>query len=310
MGAPALVGLDWGSSSLRAMLIDAAGDVLASRACGRGVLAVTDRDFEAVLEAEIGDWLAEHRALPILASGMITSRNGWVETPYLPVPAGREELARGLVARRTAGGRTIRFVPGLLADTQHGPDVMRGEETEIVGHVAAGGRRDGILLLPGTHAKWARLAEGRVATFRTFVTGDAFAALARHSMLARLAEPAPFDDAAFLDAALEQTKSAAGPGGLLASLFSARTLVLTGRLPPTAVESRLSGLLVGAEVAEALRGAGNERITVVGRGDLAMRYARVLDACGRAVEIAERTAAARGLAALARAAGLVGGASP
>lgn len=81
-GAPALVGLDWGSSSLRAMLIDAAGEVLATRACERGVLTVADRDVEAVLESEIGDRLAQHRALPILASGMITSRNGRVETPY------------------------------------------------------------------------------------------------------------------------------------------------------------------------------------------------------------------------------------
>ena len=140
MTPAALIGIDWGTTSFRACRIDAAGDVLETREAPAGILAVRDGDFEAVLAREIGAWLAAEPGLPMVASGMITSRQGWLEVPYCPCPAGSAEIAAALM--RHPDRPELHFVPGLSLIAEDGvPDVMRGEEAQILGEVGARGPR-------------------------------------------------------------------------------------------------------------------------------------------------------------------------
>ncbi|MEE8271634.1 MAG: 2-dehydro-3-deoxygalactonokinase [Alphaproteobacteria bacterium] len=311
---PALIGLDWGTSALRAYLLAADGTVVDGRTAPLGILKVVDAEFEAVFEDVAGPWLGAHGALPVVASGMIGSRQGWVEAPYVACPAGAEDLARGLVTHLTGNGRSVRFVPGLsIADRDGVPDVMRGEETQIVGDLA--GRRgdaDGVYLLPGTHSKWAAVEGGRITWFATFITGELFAVLCDHSILGRLMRGDGDDRERFRQGLAYAAPDPGGRGGLLRRLFSARTLALFDRLPATGVRSYLSGLLIGAEIHEArvgaeVAGADPGRVTLIGEARLAALYAEALAHQGIAATIAGDGVTARGLAAIAGLAGLTGG---
>jgi 2-dehydro-3-deoxygalactonokinase len=250
----------------------------------------------------------------VIASGMIGSRQGWVEVPYRPCPADAAGLAGHLHSHVTARGRRLCFVPGLTVAGAL-PDVMRGEETEILGALAdqPEGR---LFVLPGTHSKWARIEDGRrIASFATYMTGELFAVLKAHSILGRLMEGGGRDDAAFARGAAIGLDGDARHGGLLRRLFSARTLALVGDLAPEATESYLSGLLIGAEVREALAGmgtgpgaaagAGGGPVTLVGGSELVGRYDRVLALAGVATARAAPDAAARGQFLLAELAGLL-----
>jgi 2-dehydro-3-deoxygalactonokinase len=300
----ALIGIDWGTTSFRAYRIGADGQVLESRRAEAGILKVPHGDFEGVFEREVGPWLRAQPHLPVIAAGMITSRQGWVEVPYCPCPAGKEEIARALLEHATERGRTIHFVPGLSIMGPDGvPDVIRGEETQILGEVgAAPGRR--LLLLPGTHSKWALVEDGRIVWFATFMTGEVFGVLKEHSILARLMAGAAHDAQAFR----RGVACARGArGGLLNRLFSARTLGLFGQLPAEAVASYLSGVLIGTEVSEALdcleQAPVDGEITVIGSSDLTERYMTAIEGAGLRGRQAAADAAARGLFLIAAAAG-------
>lgn len=305
-----LIGIDWGTSSFRAWLMDAAGAVIDSLAAPCGILSVEGGDFEGAFARLVGHW----PAVPVIASGMIASRNGWVEAPYLPLPLDAAALAAGLVAHR-AGGRVIHFVPGALGESGGLPDVMRGEETEIAGHLAAGGA-DGLFVLPGTHSKWAQVESARLTAFRTAMTGEVHALLMAHSILGRLATariPAEPDEGTAGRAPAFARGLAIGRSGgaLLARAFSARTLALTGQLAADEIGDYLSGLLIGDEVAAMLAGMPapaapvTVTVTVIGRGDLAARYAAALEECGVSPRIAPPGMAREGLRAIGKQAGLI-----
>jgi 2-dehydro-3-deoxygalactonokinase len=308
-GAAALIGLDWGTSSLRAYRVAADGRALERREAARGILAVPEGRFADALAEVAGDWLAAEPRTPVLAAGMIGSRQGWREAPYADCPAGPEELARGLIGVEGPGGRPVRIAPGLLARDPTGvPDVMRGEETQILGELAAGGARDGRFVLPGTHSKWAEVRDGRIAGFATYMTGEVFDVMRRHSILGRLMREgaAPHDDDAFR----RGLDKGAGPGAkgvLLHDLFGTRTLGLAGDLPDAALASYLSGLLIGAEIAAGREGAGADGpVTVIGSGALTALYlnaARHLGVAARPAGSPDCVVA--GLLLLARAAGLL-----
>jgi 2-dehydro-3-deoxygalactonokinase len=308
----ALIGLDWGTTSFRAYRLGANGKVIEAKSAPFGILKVPAGGFEEVFEREIGPWLAERLHLPVIAAGMITSRQGWVEVPYCPCPAGSIEIARALLRHVTSAGRTIHFVPGLSIVGADGvPDVIRGEETQIVGEVgdAAEGR---LLVLPGTHSKWARSEGGRVVWFATFMTGELFGVLKEHSILGRLMAGAGEEDADDRGGDAFRRGLAYGRGargGLLGRLFSARTLGLFGQLPASAIGPYLSGLLIGCEIAEALdcldHAAADREITVIGTSDLTERYLVAIAAAGLRGRRAVPDAAAQGLFLIARAAGLV-----
>ena len=192
-----MIGIDWGTTAFRAYRLAPGGTILDRRESEGGILSVPECGFPAALSAAIGPWLAEGERL-VLLCGMVGSRQGWVEAPYLPCPAGPAEIAAALTPLPFDGARCL-LVPGLTTRDAGGvPDVMRGEETKLIGLLAELGTAEALACLPGTHAKWARLSGGRITHFATQMTGEVRAVLLEHSILGRLAKDAPTDEAAFL----------------------------------------------------------------------------------------------------------------
>jgi 2-dehydro-3-deoxygalactonokinase len=293
-----MIGIDWGTSSLRAYRIGRDARVTDRLDQPRGIMTVPEGGFPAALSAIIGPWIAAGETR-ILACGMVGSRQGWVEAPYLPCPAGAAEIARATLPLPFPGTEA-RLVPGLTTEDAHGvPDVMRGEETKLVALAAILGAGTHLACLPGTHAKWARIAAGRVTGFTTHMTGETFAALSTHTILARTAPEAPHDAAAFA-AGVARARQ---PGGLLHHIFGARTLHLMDRLPAEATRGYLSGVLIGHEVAAALAESGASAVELVGAAGLAARYAEALALHGVAVRVHDPDLVAAGLHGLAGALG-------
>ncbi|PPU36220.1 MULTISPECIES: 2-dehydro-3-deoxygalactonokinase [unclassified Xanthomonas] len=292
-----MIAVDWGTSSLRAYLLDATGAVLEQRRGSDGILACQGR-FAEVLTRLIAGWDG-----PLLLSGMIGSRNGWVEQPYLPCPAGTAALAQAMRSEDDLlPGRTLWFVPGVSTGEYDGvPDVMRGEETQLVGLIAALGDGEHVACLPGTHSKWARIANGQLTGFATVMTGELYAVLRQHSILGKLMD----DDHAELDAAafLQGVDRSADAGGLSHHLFGTRTLGLFERLSSAALPSYLSGLLIGHELRE--HRGDHAIVHLVGSPALAQRYALALQHLGVQSQLHPEDLAAAGLFALARQRGLV-----
>jgi len=261
---PALIAVDWGTTRLRAWLVAADGTVLDRTASDDGILAVPTGGFPATLLGRVGPWLERHGRLPVAMAGMVGSRNGWVEVPYVDCPAGIPRLASALTRIPLGDGIDALIVPGLITrDADGTPDVMRGEETKIAG----AGLDDGVVVMPGTHGKWARLAAGVVEGFATFMTGELYAALIGNTILGRLAEE-PDDPAGFARGLAAVRR----PGGLTHQLFAARTLVLAGDMPGTQVRPYLSGLLVGTEIGQGLSQAAGIPLVLVADGAFAETY--------------------------------------
>jgi 2-dehydro-3-deoxygalactonokinase len=285
-----VIGVDWGTTSLRAYRIAPDGAVLARLDRPGGILTVAAGGFAEALTDAIGPWLSagENR---VLLCGMVGSRQGWLEAPYLPCPAGAAELAAATLPLPFPDAEA-RLVPGLTTlDAQGVPDVMRGEETKLVALAARLGTAPALACLPGTHAKWARLEGGRVASFTTHMTGEAFAALSQHTILARTSLEGPEVPEAFAHGVAR----AGQPGGLLHHLFGARTLHLMGRLAEAETRSYLSGLLIGHEVAAALAESGARQVELVGAAGLAALYAQALGQAGVVVRSHDPDLVAAGL---------------
>jgi 2-dehydro-3-deoxygalactonokinase len=287
-----LVAVDWGTSSLRAARIAADGTLLEERGSARGILTVPAGGFPAVLQETCGDWLAAPGTL-CLVSGMAGSRQGWQEAPYWPCPAGFAELGRAL--HWIAPGR-VALVPGLSCEVDGVPDVMRGEEVQVFGALSLLGREDGLLVLPGTHSKWVDVRQGTVQSFSTWMTGEFYALLRQHSILARTlpAEDGPLDEAAFTRGVLQ----AGAAGSLLRSAFSTRTLGLFDRMEAPALASYLSGLVIGEELR--LQSLPTEPVVLIGNATLTGRYALALRALGAKSQALGSEATWRGLWALAQ----------
>lgn len=323
---PALLGLDWGTSNLRAFLLAADGTLLAERGSPRGIRHLAQpapAGFEQALDEVAGDWLRDQPGLPMVACGMVGSAQGWQEARYVDCPADLATLARQAVVIRTAHG-PLHVAPGLIdrpaADSGRPPDVMRGEEIQIAGALAlqpALAAR-ACLLLPGTHAKWAQVRQGRVTGFRTFMTGELYAVLRRHSLLgqtmpaegAGAGEGSTGSDEAAFQAGVARARQA-GPGELAHQLFGSRTLGLTGQLTPQGQADYLSGLLIGHEVVAglaALRAEGDgdpPPLVLIGEPALLARYAGALRALGHAPAALLGNPAPQGLHQFAQAAGLL-----
>lgn len=258
--------VDWGTTNFRAFRFDPAGELVQQLRAPRGILAVDSGDFAAALQREIGDWLEANTR--ILFSGMITSRNGWVETPYIPTPATLDDLARQAITRPHASGATMLFLPGVAMPLA---DVMRGEEIQVFG--ACEPQENVVVVLPGTHSKWVRHEAGCITAFHTFMTGEVFAALKEHTILGRLVPSGAAANPEAFRAGLAHAREYAG-AGLLHSAFSARSKVLLGAMPAADIEDYLSGLVIGAEFAGGLAlGWQPERLVLVGEAKLTARYA-------------------------------------
>ena len=262
--APALIALDWGTTSLRAYLLGADGAVLQSAEHPLGILQVKDGDFAGAFRAVTRQWRTGQPALPALTSGMIGSRQGWREAPYVECPAGLDEVARGLIKIE---GETLAIVPGVnIVDADFVPDVMRGEEAQIFGAFADG--RSAIAVLPGTHSKWVEVENGRILRFTTHMTGEAFAMLKTHSILGRMMTDEASDTVAFEDG----IRRSGDANGLLNHLFGVRARGLFGEISERSSPSYLSGILIGHEIRAARRSA--RTVKLLGSTQLAATYAR------------------------------------
>ena len=297
-----LIAIDWGTSSARAYALDSLGNVVRERSAPLGVQRLTGGGFADALSVLCGGEIPAD--LPLIASGMIGSRQGWVEAPYCKCPAGFDAIVAALTS---VPGTRLRIVPGLMfRGADEVPDVIRGEETQVFGALSETiGERRGIVL-PGTHSKWVIAGPGSIETFATFMTGELYAVLREHSILGRLAV-AGVDEAALDRGVRHSLRQGAA---LTHDLFSARSLALTEALAPKGVADYLSGLLLGAEIAAAriwLARHGLEHTTVMLLGDDALltRYRRALALADIDSVIGPPDAAARGLWRIARHAGIL-----
>ncbi len=256
---PRLIGLDWGTSSLRAFLFGDGGSVLDRQAAPLGIMQVPARAFAAVFAEITGRWRADAPGLPAIASGMIGSAQGWREVPYFGGPASLADLAAGCARVEAGEGASVWIVPGLARGGSR-PEVMRGEETQILGALASRPElgRAALFVLPGTHCKWVQVRDGQIEGFQTFMTGELFSALRQHTILgrpARDAAGAPSADGVAFRRGVEAARGTAQ--GLAPLLFSARTLALSGQLPAPDSLDYLSGLLIGDELRCALPDDGS-----------------------------------------------------
>jgi 2-dehydro-3-deoxygalactonokinase len=300
-----MIAVDWGTSSFRAYRLDAAGAVLEQRSDLIGLLACQGR-FEPMLAQQLAGWDDEL----ILMAGMIGSRNGWREVPYVACPARLDEIAAGMlgVVADSLPGRRIFIAPGLSHRPAAGaPEVMRGEETQLIGLFdELQGDGPHTVCLPGTHSKWATVGGGgRIDSFRTAMTGELYAVLKQHSLLGALMDheaAATVEHAAAFELGVHTSSDA---GGLLSHLFSVRTRGLFGELSAVQLPSYLSGLLIGHELQGLLAGA--RQLHLIGSEALVQRYRRALALRHVEVQVHGEALASRGLYRLATTARLIEG---
>ncbi|OLZ43784.1 2-dehydro-3-deoxygalactonokinase [Amycolatopsis keratiniphila] len=308
---PALIALDWGTSGQRAWLLGADGGILAARSAGRGLLTTTedvDLDdprareaaYESAFRKTCGDWLTEVPGLPALAAGMVGSAQGWADSGYRTVPASLDFPSLVPVSHR---GGVLHLVPGLrIPSGAHPGDVIRGEETQLVGVLETLGGPGGPLtvVLPGTHSKWVRVEDGIVTGFTTAMTGELYGLLITHGILARTAADPVADDEAFSRGLAAGRRSR----GLATEAFGARPLVLDGVLKPASLPDYLSGVLIADEVSHLLRD-NDTRVVLCGADELCRRYATALADRGVEATVLSEEVTTRGLWRIATAAGLL-----
>ena len=271
---PEWIAVDWGTTHLRATAMGPAGPMAqASNSDGMGSLS--PNQFEPALLALIDPWLAADRTTPVIACGMVGSRQGWAEAKYRTVPCA--PVAPDTLTRvQTKDPRlSVHIAPGLRQNTP--ADVMRGEETQIAGALALMPGFDGVMCLPGTHSKWVHISAGEVVSFQTFMTGELFALLSTQSVLRHSIAADGFDVAAF-DTGLSDALSR--PERIAARLFTLRAEGLLTDASPIAARSRLSGLLIGIELAAAKPYWLGQPVTLIGAETLCGHYAHALQAQG------------------------------
>ncbi|MFZ6765792.1 2-dehydro-3-deoxygalactonokinase [Undibacterium sp. Di26W] len=295
-----LIGIDWGSTGMRVFLMSQNGRIIGHREAASGISVIQGGKaaYMRTLQELAGDWLTTWPDAPLLACGMVGSKHGWQEVPYVNCPADAQHIARNAIRVDTgsllAAPSSLHILPGLLYRPEAGaPDVMRGEETQIVG--ALQGQSDwasqSCIVMPGTHSKWASIVDGKVHAFATHMTGELFAVLKQHSVLGRLMPAASDgaagrveeDEACFI-AGLEAARKMLGQG-LGHQLFSVRTLGLMGDMPSTGLPDYLSGLLIANELLAGLHwrtthGLGHAPLILIGDAALCARYARALSYLG------------------------------
>lgn len=278
------VGVDWGSSSFRAYRFDSSGEMVDKIDQAAGIKTVTDQNFENVLFESIGHWLQPGDA--ILFSGMITSRNGWMETPYLECPVSLHQLGSKSSVKKISNDIAGLFLPGLSMRTP--ADVMRGEELQLYGALS---HDEQLVILPGTHSKWACVRAGVVEKFHTVVTGELFELLINHSLVGGLATSIDFSEKGFNDG----VRSGYASKTIVSQLFVARSGVLLEQLNPNDVYSYISGLLIGNEIKESdTVFSNNLPILLVGADSLIAKYLSAFELLGISAEVESRDAAALG----------------
>ena len=311
MKIPSFIALDWRTSNLRASLLDGMGDALETRSAPGGVMAVKNRQFSAALLALCGDWITQFNC-PLIASGMIGSRQGWKEAPYLECPATIAQAATQLTTVAIDANdhgkplHQLQIAAGLKCVDEGGQfDVMRGEEIQIWG---AGLPAQSCCVLPGTHSKWAWLGNGgEVSHFRTFMTGELYGLLTQHGILGRLMDFETAKNAFHKDEFAAGVRlGLRGHSQMSHTIFAARTAGLMGRVAPADLPDYLSGILIGVEIGGVTldaKPAGG--VTLIGDDVLCVRHETALEVAGIGARRAPEGTTSRGQWLIAVAAGLV-----
>ncbi|AGI66337.1 2-dehydro-3-deoxygalactonokinase [Octadecabacter antarcticus 307] len=269
---PTWIAVDWGTSNARFWAIGADGSVLGERTSDKGMGQLAPSEFETVLRDLAGNWLSS--ASRVVACGMVGSRQGWVEAPYQTTPCAVCPSTM-VIAPTTGSGLTVHIIPGIR---QTDPaDVMRGEETQIAGFLAQNPGWDGVVCLPGTHTKWVHISANEVISFQTFMTGEIFALLAGQSVLRHSIAGSGWDGDAFADA---MSQTLARPESLAARLFSLRAAQLVHKTDTVTLRARLSGLLIGAELAAAKPYWLGQKVALIGADAVSAPYITGLASLG------------------------------
>lgn len=300
MTTPFVAAVDWGTSSFRLWLLDAEGAILGETRSDEGMMKAREIGFLHVLEAHLAK-LGAADDLPVIVCGMAGAKQGWLDAAYVDTPARLDDLIAAAVP--VEGARTVRILPGVAQRDAARPDVMRGEETQLLGALAQAGE-GGLFCLPGTHSKWVAISDRTITHFATFMTGDLYAGIAGGTILKLALEEgipkAEPSDAAFADAVLSAMEA---PAGFTSRLFAVRAGPLLGLAEPGEGPARLSGELIGLELAGARQRFGDiSAVTLVGSGYLSELYAAAFSVAGiSAVQIDADTAVRTGLMAAAKA---------
>ncbi|WP_422036870.1 2-dehydro-3-deoxygalactonokinase [Roseibium sp.] len=269
------IAVDWGTTNLRVWALDSRGDVLAHRTSGKGMSSLARDEFEPTLLTLIDDILVAGVKTPVIVCGMAGSRQGWAEAPYKSTPCTPPELKDATIVETADRRLDVHILPGIKqADPA---DVMRGEETQIAGFLAANAGHSGTLCLPGTHTKWVAMRKGVVEHFRTCMSGELFALLTRQSVLRHSVDSSELDETAFENAVHEVTQR---PQSLAASLFGIRASGLVSGMPADTARGRLSGLLIGAEIAAVRDDFDLASVSLLGSDHIAKAYHAALGKLG------------------------------
>lgn len=282
--AGALIAVDWGTSRLRAMLLDRDGRIIGESGSDDGIGRLKPGEHEAAFEKLVARW----PAAPAIMAGMVGSRQGWREAAYAECPAAPEAIANGILRLESGKGRPIAIVPGVMVRSpDRDGDVIRGEETQIVGLLAREPKFDGVVVLPGTHSKWATVSQGAIADFQTFLTGEMFGLLAQQSFLRHSVKEGGAEPSTLPDFALGVRRTVEDGLPFLAGIFSVRARHLLDGVDAADNLAYLSGLVIGGEIAAA-RDTGRlwqgRTLRIVGSRSLARAYSRAFDIAGYEAE--------------------------
>lgn len=300
MSEAACVAVDWGTSSFRLWLVDTEGRVLAERRSDEGMMAAAGVGFAAVLQSHL-DAAGAAIDLPVLICGMAGARQGWVEAGYVDTPARLAAILERAVAV-PGQARDIRILPGIAQRDPKAPDVMRGEETQLLGALGVDAAGDALVCMPGTHSKWVTVQGGRVERFATFMTGELFGAVAQHTILSHaVAGAGDEDDTDAFKAAVAAAFAAPVRAANLLFRVRSRQLLFGGKAE--AARETISGTLIGMELAAGLvDDSRTVPIILIASGRLARLYKRALESVSGPVRSVDADdAACRGLAIAAAA---------
>ena len=266
------IAVDWGTSNLRVWAMDAENRVLASKQSDKGMGALDPNVFEDALLELTDEWLPVDTVTPVVACGMVGAKTGWIEARYRAVPS--TPISPEMTKAPCDDPRhAVSIIAGM---SQFNPaDVMRGEETQIAGFIIENQSFGGSICMPGTHTKWVRLEDGAVQSFRTVMTGELFSLMAKQSTLRLTVGPDGWDNAAFVDA-VQMTADA--PETLMGELFGLRSMALVGGMAPGVGRARLSGMLIGAELAATREYWDETTVRILGGAALSDLYAKAIAA--------------------------------
>ena len=272
-----LIAADWGSSNLRIWGIDDRGNVINTINNGKGMASLIPSEFEPYLISLIENWLPKegNAKCPIIICGMAGAKTGWKEAAYLKAPCPPINKEKIIQVETEDQRISVSIVPGIMQKSP--PDVMRGEETQIAGYLSKNPDFDGIICLPGTHTKWVHISANEIVSFKTFMTGEIFLSLSERSILKTSVQSNDFDSTSFLEA-FEDTYS--NPALLSSKLFGLRAADLLENAATKFLKSKLSGYLIGSELAGAKSYWLGQNIIMIGNNDLCILYQKSLKKLG------------------------------